>query len=113
MFSPADTIVAIATPPGRGALGVVRLSGSAARPTAGAILSAARPLVPRHATFTRVRAAASLRRDAADSQDLDDRAFRPGPRTGGGPSGDAERLDQVVATYYPGPGSSPGEDVVA
>lgn len=112
MFSPADTIVAIATPPGRGALGVVRLSGPAARPTAGAILSAARPLVPRHATFTRVRTAASLRRDAADSQNSGDRAVRPGPRVGGGPSGHAERLDQVVATYYPGPGSSTGEDVV-
>jgi tRNA modification GTPase len=27
MFSTADTIVAIATPPGRGGIGVVRLSG--------------------------------------------------------------------------------------
>ena len=30
MFSTDDTIVAIATPPGRGGIGVVRLSGPAA-----------------------------------------------------------------------------------
>jgi tRNA U34 5-carboxymethylaminomethyl modifying GTPase MnmE/TrmE len=27
VFAPDDTIVAVATPPGRGAIGVVRLSG--------------------------------------------------------------------------------------
>ena len=31
MFSTSDTIVAIATPPGRGGIGVVRLSGADAR----------------------------------------------------------------------------------
>ena len=31
MFSTTDTIVAIATPPGRGGIGVVRLSGPDAR----------------------------------------------------------------------------------
>jgi len=31
MASPADTIVAISTPPGRGGLGIVRLSGAGAR----------------------------------------------------------------------------------
>ncbi|MGH9148317.1 MAG: tRNA uridine-5-carboxymethylaminomethyl(34) synthesis GTPase MnmE, partial [Vicinamibacterales bacterium] len=55
MFSTSDTIVAIATPPGHGALGVVRLSGPTAREVAGAILTVRRPLAPRHATFTRVR----------------------------------------------------------
>ena len=36
MFATDDTIVAIATPPGRGGIGVVRLSGPAARPIASA-----------------------------------------------------------------------------
>ena len=55
MFSPDDTIVAIATPPGRGGLGVVRISGPASQAIAGAMLDRAEPLQPRHATFTRVR----------------------------------------------------------
>ena len=31
MFAPDDTIVAIATPPGRGGIGIVRISGADAR----------------------------------------------------------------------------------
>jgi tRNA modification GTPase len=54
MFSPDDTIVAIATPPGRGGIGVVRLSGAAAREIAGAILKNDRELEPRRATFVRL-----------------------------------------------------------
>jgi tRNA modification GTPase len=53
MFSTSDTIVAVATPPGRGGLGVVRLSG----PDAHAIarrLTARPSLPPRRATFTRI-----------------------------------------------------------
>ena len=58
-FSTTDTIVAIATPPGRGGIGVVRLSGSDARAIAGGLITHARPLEPRHATFTQVRTAPS------------------------------------------------------
>src|SRR5580765_7719664 len=54
-FSTTDTIVAIATPPGRGGIGVVRLSGSDARAIAGGLITHARPLEPRHATFTLVK----------------------------------------------------------
>src|SRR5919204_3881666 len=55
MFSPDDTIVAIATPPGRGGLGVVRISGPCSSVVAGALLDRGTPLAPRHATFARVR----------------------------------------------------------
>src|SRR6188508_165144 len=55
MFSTSDTIVAIATPPGRGGIGVVRISGPEAQAIAGALLGETRPLQPRHATFTKVR----------------------------------------------------------
>ncbi len=41
VFSTADTIVAIATPPGRGGIGVVRLSGGEARRIARAVARAA------------------------------------------------------------------------
>lgn len=56
MFSPDDTIVAIATPPGRGGIGVVRISGPASDDIARAVLDRSEPLQPRHATFARVRA---------------------------------------------------------
>lgn len=53
MFSTSDTIVAIATPAGRGGLGVVRLSGPDAARIACTLLDRTRPLKPRHATFAR------------------------------------------------------------
>ena len=56
MFSTDDSIVAIATPPGRGGLGVVRLSGPAAFTIAESMTASRSPFEPRHATFTRVRA---------------------------------------------------------
>ena len=55
MFSTSDTIVAIATPPGRGGIGVVRVSGPSAVHVAGALLMLDAPLQPRHATFARTR----------------------------------------------------------
>lgn len=54
MFSTDDTIVAIATPPGRGGIGVVRLSGPRALRVAGA-LTGCEGFEPRHATLTVVR----------------------------------------------------------
>jgi tRNA modification GTPase len=55
MFSTNDTIVAIATPPGRGGLGVVRLSGPAAVDISQTLLRLDAPLQPRHATFARTQ----------------------------------------------------------
>jgi tRNA modification GTPase len=59
-FSPDDTIVAIATPPGRGGIGVVRVSGPTAVAVARAIRLSDDELTPRHATFSRIRAAHAL-----------------------------------------------------
>jgi tRNA modification GTPase len=53
MFSTEDTIVAIATPPGRGGLGVVRISGPAAASIASRLARRA-SFEPRHATLARV-----------------------------------------------------------
>ena len=55
MFSTHDTIVAIATPPGRGGIGVVRVSGPSSLHVAGTLLKLAGPLQPRHATFVRAQ----------------------------------------------------------
>jgi tRNA modification GTPase len=86
-FSTQDTIAAIATPPGRGGIGVIRLSGPAAQATAQALIGHRDLLQPRHATLTEVR----LKRDAEPSTDA---------------------IDQVVATFFPAPHSYTGEDVV-
>lgn len=84
MFSAADTIVAIATPAGRGGIGVVRIGGPAASTVASRILTRRAPLEARRATFTRLEVSAE-----------------------GGTVG-----DEVVATYFPGPRSYTGDDVV-
>lgn len=83
MFATDDTIVAIATPPGPGGIGIVRVSGAAAVQIATAILSGPASLEPRRATLT----------DALDPIDR-----RP--------------IDRVLATYFPSPRSYTGEDIV-
>src|SRR5712691_42072 len=52
MFSTTDTIVAIAAPPGRGGVGVVRISGPDALPIARRLITHQGELSPRHATLT-------------------------------------------------------------
>jgi len=54
MFSTDDTIVAIATPPGRGGIGVIRISGPSAPHITAALSGRTEPLTPRHATFSRL-----------------------------------------------------------
>jgi tRNA modification GTPase len=54
MFSPDDTIVAVATPAGRGGIGIVRVSGPDAGPIASRLRRGGEPLVPRRATFARI-----------------------------------------------------------
>ena len=90
MFSTSDTIVAIATPPGRGGIGVVRLSGVEARKIARQLIGGAAPLEPRRATFT------SIRGHAENSETAENGA----------------KIDHVVATYFPAPHSYTGDDVV-
>jgi tRNA modification GTPase len=85
VFSTSDTIVAIATPPGRGGIGVVRVSGLEAHRIARCLITHERALSPRRATLTVIRLKEQARGDA---------------------------VDQVVATYFPAPASYTGEDVV-
>src|SRR4029079_10170874 len=51
MCSPSDTIVAIATPAGRGGIGVIRISGPSAHDVAPALAPRRTRLAPRHATL--------------------------------------------------------------
>ena len=84
MFATDDTIVALATPPGRGALGIVRISGPLSLEILRAIAPARRSPAPRRATLTRIQAHGSA---------------------GGA-------VDQVIATYFQAPHSFTGEDVI-
>lgn len=77
-----DTIVAIATPPGRGGIGVVRLSGTQAEDIANAMLALRRPLQAGRALFGELR----------DEH--------------------GERIDEVVATFFAKPHSYTADDVV-
>jgi tRNA modification GTPase len=94
MFATDDTIVAIATPLGRGALGVIRLSGLRASEISASLL-ACDTLQPRYATFTRV-------------------VHRPGgaERLNASQADPAAAVDEVVATFFRAPHSYTGEDVV-
>jgi tRNA modification GTPase len=92
VFSTTDTIVAVATPPGRGGIGVVRLSGPDAHGIAQRLVTHRGDFEPRHATFTRVRS-----RNAAQ---------------GITPAIGSDRIDHVVVTYFPRPASYTGDDVV-
>ncbi|MEO7191744.1 MAG: tRNA uridine-5-carboxymethylaminomethyl(34) synthesis GTPase MnmE [Vicinamibacterales bacterium] len=87
MFNTSDTIVAIATPPGRGGIGVVRLSGRDSPEIARRLTRRSAPLVARHATFAHVH-------------DLD------------APAETGRPVDQVVVTWFARPHSYTAEDVV-
>jgi len=78
-----DTIVAISTPPGRGGIGVVRLSGPHARSIAEGLVRLARPLDAGRARYGQLIDAAT-----------------------------GDPLDEIVATYFQAPRSYTGEDVV-
>ena len=86
MFTVDDTIVAIATPVGRGGIGVVRVSGPDAARIAATLTGSTRTLEPRQATFGRIEV--------------------------GGVVGHATTADQVIVTFFPSPHSYTGEDVV-
>ena len=95
MFSTSDTIVAIATPPGRGGIGVVRISGADAERIARELTGRATPFVPRRSTFTGMKGV--------------------GPRnhpSGRDDQGRTDVRDRAVVTFFHTPESYTGEDVV-
>ncbi|MBI4485796.1 MAG: tRNA uridine-5-carboxymethylaminomethyl(34) synthesis GTPase MnmE, partial [Acidobacteria bacterium] len=116
MFSTSDTIVAIATPPGRGGIGVVRLSGRDARGIAGRLIAHPNPLEPPHATLTTVRQtaprAAEVTPNATAAGAIPVVSGFPSAALGPGSRINADAIDQVVATFFPAPHSYTGDDVV-
>jgi tRNA modification GTPase len=103
VFSPTDTIVAIATAPVRAGIGVVRISGPCAHGVARAILTVAHDLEPRFATLTYVRGAAG--------GDAESRIPNPESRVPARPDrASGCPIDEVVATYFPAPPAFAGDD---
>lgn len=99
MFATDDTIVAIATPHGRGGIGVVRISGPQAQQVATALLTRDAPLQPRYATFTRLRP-----RDRGGFGGAGTYPLRADERR--------QTVDHVIVTSFPAPHSYTGQDVV-
>jgi tRNA modification GTPase len=92
-----DTIVAIATPAGRGGIGVVRLAGPEARQIALPMLRLRHDLEPGCAIFGELVepcGAGALARDAERS------------------SSDGDRIDEVVVTYFAKPHSYTTDDII-
>ncbi len=87
MLPDPDTIVAVSTPPGRGGIGIVRLSGPRAVEIATPLLRLRHALIPGHARFGQLL------------------EFNPDTDT------DAV-LDEIVATFFAAPHSYTSEDVV-
>jgi tRNA modification GTPase len=79
----SETIVAISTPPGRGGIGIVRLSGPHALDIANALLTLQNPLTHAQARFAEIH----------DPESKD-------------------KLDEAIATYFAKPRSYTGEDLV-
>lgn len=82
-----DTIVAIATPPGRGGIGVVRIAGPEARAIASPLLRMRQELEPGRAAVGELR-------------DVE------------GPTSNGTAIDQVVVTFFQKPHSYTTDDIV-
>jgi tRNA modification GTPase len=104
-----DTIVAIATPPGRGGIGVVRLAGSEAKKIALPMLRLSRSLEPGHAVFGELIEPTPSPAGANPSSP-------PGRHTeavsAAGADRDSARIDEVVVTYFARPHSYTTDDII-
>ena len=103
-----DTIVAIATPPGTGALAIVRLSGPAALPVADGAFRGRRPL---RQAATHTAHYGRILQPAAPVRPGGEQAATKEPNGGGVARGDAV-VDDVIATVFRAPASYTGEDTV-
>jgi len=99
-----DTIVAIATPSGRGGIGVVRLAGPEAREIAGPMLRTKAPLEAGRA----VRCELIEPVAAVDAAELRS-AGQPGAAV---PTCSSGRIDEVVVTFFAAPHSYTTDDIV-
>lgn len=107
-----DTIVAVATPPGRGGIGAVRIAGAEAVAIAMPMLRLRHALEPGKAAFGEL-VEPEVRRTSLDQAGLEP---SPTDRDDPGRTGISEphgsRIDEVVVTYFAKPHSYTADDVV-
>jgi tRNA modification GTPase len=101
-----DTVVAVATSPGRGGIGVVRLSGPEARKIAEPMLRLKHVLEPGRAVL------GELVEPALSGEEVKIPALRKPRRVGQPRDLSDERLDEVVVTYFAKPHSYTTDDVI-
>lgn len=111
-----DTIVAIATPVGRGGIGVVRLAGAEARSIAAPMLRLKHELKPGRAVFGELVEPSKVKTSTLSRQD---RGTRVGHPTSLGSGVDeasdhtpSDRIDEVVVTFFAKPHSYTTDDVI-
>jgi tRNA modification GTPase len=106
-----DTIIAVATPPGRGGIGVVRLAGPEAKTIALPMLRLKHELEPGRAVFAELLEPCEREVPAAAPP-----AFaRPSDPAAGPtavPEANRSRIDEVVVTYFAKPHSYTTDDIV-
>jgi tRNA modification GTPase len=112
-MNPDDTIVAIATPPGRGGIGVVRLAGPQALSIAEAMLRSSRALEPGRAIrcdLIDVDPANHVGTDAPGCPA--EQSSAPDIITKAAKTTTESRIDEVVVTYFAKPHSYTTDDIV-
>jgi tRNA modification GTPase len=124
-----DTIVAIATPPGRGGIGVVRIAGAKAKEIVLPMLRLTHGLEPGRAVFGELvdpcgagaparekpEITMTLARSPAARNSTEDlsRSSRGETRAGApAPHESARRIDEVVVTYFAKPHSYTTDDII-
>jgi tRNA modification GTPase len=103
-----DTIVAIATPPGRGGIGVVRIAGAQAGEIARPILRLKHGLEPGRAIFgelvePRGAGFSGVQFAVSSTANTENRNLE---------TGDSIRIDEVVVTYFAKPHSYTTDDII-
>ena len=101
-----DTIVAIATPAGRGGIGVVRLAGADARAIAEPMLRLKHSLEAGRAVFGELIEPGEDVSPEGPLTHESSRAGAPAPRQ------HQDRIDEVVVTYFAKPHSYTTDDIV-
>ena len=109
-----DTIVAIASPPGRGGIGVVRLAGPEARAIAAPMLRLNHELRPGHAIIGELIDPCGIETcgagaPARENDSGEEGATRDHGGTGVSPQ---EHIDEVVVTFFQKPHSYTTDDII-
>jgi tRNA modification GTPase len=106
-----DTIVAIATPPGRGGIGVVRLAGPDALAIAAPMLRLRHELLPERAVFGELIEPDTVTTRLEEVK-IPTLAAKGAARMGHPSPENSQRIDEVVVTFFAKPHSYTTDDII-